>query len=120
MNVYDKISANNRKTAAILCAFPVALFATVFLFAFLIVKTGVLEPGKPTPADAHHRRGDRLLHLLRRSVDPLSWAVWSNKPKNVSLLPASGAVVSESDVELARDYLEDAAVIEELKQTLIK
>ena len=36
MNVYDSIAANNRKTAGILCAFPAALFVTVYAFALLI------------------------------------------------------------------------------------
>jgi len=47
MNVYDQIAGNNRKTIAILLAFPIALFATVFLFAFIIVKSEVLLPNEP-------------------------------------------------------------------------
>jgi len=43
VNVYDHIGANNRRTFAILCAFPVALFATVFLFSYLLVKFDVLS-----------------------------------------------------------------------------
>lgn len=35
MNVYDHIDSNNRRTLAILCAFPVALFVVVFVFFFL-------------------------------------------------------------------------------------
>ncbi|MCL2009996.1 MAG: M48 family metallopeptidase [Synergistaceae bacterium] len=41
--MYDHIAANNRKTVKLLCAFPVALFITVFLFAYLLTKTGVLS-----------------------------------------------------------------------------
>ena len=41
MNVYDQIDANNRKTAAILCAFPVALFILVYLFFYLAVVTNI-------------------------------------------------------------------------------
>jgi len=41
MNVYDQINANNRKTAAILCAFPAALFVMVFLFSYLAVVTNI-------------------------------------------------------------------------------
>jgi len=38
VNVYDHIAANDRRTVIILCAFPAALFATVYLFAVLIAK----------------------------------------------------------------------------------
>ena len=47
MNVYDHIDSNNRRTVAILCAFPVALLVIVFVFFFLfadiirVVNTGV-------------------------------------------------------------------------------
>jgi heat shock protein HtpX len=41
MNVYDHIDANNRMTAVILCAFPIALFGIVFLFSYLTVITEV-------------------------------------------------------------------------------
>jgi len=41
MNVYDHISANTRKTVLLLCAFPVALFFTLYLFILLAVKTMV-------------------------------------------------------------------------------
>ena len=53
MNVYDHIDANNRKTVAILCAFPVALLVIVFLFSFLLAdlvsyaKIGVLVSVAP-------------------------------------------------------------------------
>jgi len=36
VNVYDHIDSNNRRTLAILCAFPVALFVVVFVFFFLL------------------------------------------------------------------------------------
>ena len=42
MNVYDHIAANNRSTAVILCAFPVALFVTLLLFSLLLGKFNVL------------------------------------------------------------------------------
>jgi len=35
VNVYDHIAANTRKTIALLCAFPAALFVTAYLFAIL-------------------------------------------------------------------------------------
>jgi len=46
MNVYDHIDANNRKTVAILLAFPAALFATVFLFSYQVAVTEVLQFSK--------------------------------------------------------------------------
>jgi heat shock protein HtpX len=42
MNVYDEIAANDRKTVIILCAFPIALFITVFLILLLFAKTNIL------------------------------------------------------------------------------
>jgi heat shock protein HtpX len=41
VNVYDHIDANNRRTAAILFAFPAALLVLVFLGSYLLVLTGV-------------------------------------------------------------------------------
>ena len=38
MNVYDKISANNRKIAALLCAFPPLLFVYIFLLSLPLVR----------------------------------------------------------------------------------
>ena len=37
MNVYDHIASNGRKTVFILCAFPIALFITLFLFSLPLV-----------------------------------------------------------------------------------
>jgi len=42
MNVYEHIAENNRKIALTLCVFPVALFATVYLFAFLGINIGLV------------------------------------------------------------------------------
>ena len=47
MNVYDQISANNRSTAMILCAFPVALFVMLFLLSLLLVQTDILPFATP-------------------------------------------------------------------------
>jgi len=44
MNVYEQIEANSRRTIAILCAFPAALFVMIFLLSYIIFKTGVLLP----------------------------------------------------------------------------
>jgi heat shock protein HtpX len=41
-NVYDQIISNDRRTAAILLAFPIALFVTVFLLLLLLAQTGIL------------------------------------------------------------------------------
>jgi heat shock protein HtpX len=43
VNVYDHIVGNDRRTICILFAFPAALFVTVFLFAYLLVNTGLLS-----------------------------------------------------------------------------
>jgi len=48
MNVYDRITANNRSTVLILLAFPFALFIMVFLFSILfIVATDALPYANP-------------------------------------------------------------------------
>ena len=53
MNVYDQIAANGRRTVIILCAFPAALFLTVFLFALLFIEADILPPDvRLQPLDA--------------------------------------------------------------------
>ncbi|MCL1875797.1 MAG: M48 family metallopeptidase [Synergistaceae bacterium] len=42
MNIYDHIDANNRRTVAILLAFPAALFVLVILGSYLVIQTGIL------------------------------------------------------------------------------
>jgi len=49
MNVYDQITANNRSTAIILIAFPVALFVLIYLWSIVLVKIGVF-PSDTTKA----------------------------------------------------------------------
>jgi len=48
MNVYDQIAANGRRTVLILCAFPVALFITLYLFLAVFV---MLDGGRASVMD---------------------------------------------------------------------
>ena len=61
MNVYDHISANNRKTAMILCAFPAALFVIVYLFSYIVILTGI-----PTfvRSGFRHLSGSFIMHAM--------------------------------------------------------
>jgi len=82
MNVYDQIAANNRSTAIILLAFPVALFVLVILLSIALVKANILP---------NYSFGTTLLIYLCTTLAAFLWIVISYRWGDSMILLSASA-----------------------------